>query len=161
MFDRQWCNCFPTDLGDGENPTVNEQSTDGGDYLSAQETKVDMYPQSVDIDTVPGEPTLNSESAELGGAGGGVWDQYNGKWWGFLTIALFLSLSHLHSIMLVLVHVSSGLSLHFVCIWSVCLLLSVFLEQNEGIFSMPRVVYIVHVPRVGYHSLHLNTSPIK
>ena len=66
-------------LGDGENPAINEQSVDGGDYLSAQETKVDIYPQTVDLDTVPGEPTLTSESAELGGAGGGVWDQYNGK----------------------------------------------------------------------------------
>ena len=38
-----------------------------------------MYPQAVDLDTVPGEPTLTSESAELGGTGGGVWDQYNGE----------------------------------------------------------------------------------
>ena len=66
--------------GDGENPAISEQSTDGGDYLSTQETtKVDMYPQTVDLDAVPGEPTLTSESTELGGAGGGVWDQYNGE----------------------------------------------------------------------------------
>lgn len=66
--------------GDGENPVISEQSADGGDYLSAQETtKVDLYPQTVDLETVPGEPTLTSEPAELGGAGGGVWDQYNGE----------------------------------------------------------------------------------
>lgn len=67
--------------GDGENPAISEQSADGGDYLSAQETaaKVDIYSQAVDLEVVPGEPTLTSESAELGGAGGGVWEQYNGE----------------------------------------------------------------------------------
>ena len=68
-------------VGDGENPSISEQSADGGDYLSAQETtaKVDLYPQAVDLEVVPGESTLTSESADLGGAGGGVWEQYNGE----------------------------------------------------------------------------------
>ena len=68
-------------VGDGENPTTSEQSADGGDYLSAQEmtAKVDTYPQAIDLEVVPGKPTLTSESAELGGGGGGVWEQYNGE----------------------------------------------------------------------------------
>ena len=57
---------------------MNEQSTDGGDYLGGQETKVDMFPPSVDLDAVPGEQNLTSEPTELGGAGGvASWDQYS------------------------------------------------------------------------------------
>ena len=59
---------------------VNEQPADGGDYLGGQETKVDMFPQSVELDAVPVEQTLTTETTDLGGAGGvAAWDYTNGK----------------------------------------------------------------------------------
>ena len=52
---------------------------DTGDYLSGQETKVDTFPDAVDIEPVSDEQPLSTEAADLGGAGGVVWDQYAGK----------------------------------------------------------------------------------
>ena len=66
--------------GDGEASTVNEEPADTGDYLSEREAKVDMFPQSVELDAVPVEQPLSTETADMGGAGGVAWEhQYNGE----------------------------------------------------------------------------------
>ena len=59
---------------------MNEQPEDTADYLGERETKVDMFPQSVELDAMPVEQPLSTETADMGGAGGVAWEhQYNGE----------------------------------------------------------------------------------